>query len=45
VDSVRAVRLNWKDMIMEANKKGGANLKKGSGTQEEKSLFAMEVQE
>jgi len=30
--------------MMEANKKGGANLKKGSGRQEEKSLFAMEVQ-
>jgi hypothetical protein len=31
-------------MTIEANKKGGANLKKGSGRQEEKSLFAMEVQ-
>jgi hypothetical protein len=31
-------------MMMEANKKGGTNLKKGSGRQEEKSLFAMEVQ-
>jgi hypothetical protein len=34
-DSVRAERLNWKDMMIEANKKGGANLKKGSRRQEE----------